>query len=104
MGFYFFSTKAIPWLLLVSLALIFYGFYLGLFVAPEDYQQGDAFRIIYVHVPSAWLSLFAYSVLVFCSIISLVWRVKVFEILSISAAKIGSPFYPFNINYRLYLG
>ena len=92
MGFYFFSTKAIPWLLLVSLALIFYGFYLGLFVAPEDYQQGDAFRIIYVHVPSAWLSLFAYSVLVFCSIISLVWRVKVFEILSISAAKIGALF------------
>jgi len=40
MGFYFFSTKVIPWLLLLSLALISYGLYLGLFIAPEDYQQG----------------------------------------------------------------
>ena len=92
MGFYFFSTKVIPWLLLLSLALISYGLYLGLFIAPEDYQQGNAFRIIYVHAPSAWLSLFAYSVLVFCSIISLVWRIKIFEILSISSAKIGALF------------
>ena len=91
-GFYFFTTKVIPWLLSISLILISYGLYLGLFIVPADYQQGEAFRIIYVHVPSAWLSLFAYSVLVFCSIISLVWRIKIFEILSISAAKIGALF------------
>ncbi|MED5274671.1 MAG: heme ABC transporter permease [Pseudomonadota bacterium] len=91
-GFYFFVTQLIPWLLSISFILISYGIYQGLFVAPPDYQQGDAFRIMYVHVPSAWLSLFAYSVLAFCSIVSLVWRIKVFEILSISSAKIGALF------------
>ncbi|MEC8996396.1 MAG: heme ABC transporter permease [Pseudomonadota bacterium] len=90
--FYFFVTQLIPWLLSISFILISYGIYQGLFVAPPDYQQGDAFRIMYVHVPSAWLSLFAYSVLAFCSIVSLVWRIKVFEILSISSAKIGALF------------
>ena len=91
-GFYFFTTQLTPWLLSISLTLISYGIYQGLFIVPPDYQQGDAFRIMYVHVPSAWLSLFAYSVLAFCSIVSLVWRIKVFEVLSISAAKIGALF------------
>jgi len=91
-GFYRFTTKITPWLMTISILLIAYALYQGLFVVPSDYQQGDAFRIIYVHVPSAWLSLFAYSVLVFCSIISLIWRIKVFEILSISSAKIGALF------------
>tara|TARA_B100000427_G_scaffold325143_1_gene331495 strand:+ start:1136 stop:1861 length:726 start_codon:yes stop_codon:yes gene_type:complete len=91
-GFYFFTTQLTPWLLSISLILISYGVYQGLFIVPPDYQQGDAFRIMYVHVPSAWLSLFAYSVLAFCSIVSLVWRIKVFEVLSISAAKIGALF------------
>lgn len=91
-GFYFFTTQLTPWLLSISLILISYGIYQGLFIVPPDYQQGDAFRIMYVHVPSAWLSLFAYSVLAFCSIVSLVWRIKVFEVLSISAAKIGALF------------
>ena len=90
--FYNFSTKLIPWTLFISLAFISYGIYLGLFVVPADYQQGDAFRIIYVHVPSAWLSLFAYSILFGCSIISLVWRIKVFEILSIASARHGALF------------
>ena len=91
-GFYFFTTQLTPWLLSISLILISYGIYQGLFIVPPDYQQGDAFRIMYVHVPSAWLSLFAYSVLAFCSIVSLVWRIKVFEVLSLSAAKIGALF------------
>ena len=91
-GFYKLSSMLIPWSLVLSLIFIIYGLYLGLFIAPEDYQQGQAFRIIYVHVPSAWLSLFSYSILFFCSIISLIWKIKVFEILSISAAKIGALF------------
>ena len=73
--FYYFSSKIIPWAFLISLLFIVYGLYLGLFVAPADYQQGDAFRIIYVHVPSAWLSLFAYSAVFVCSIISLIWKI-----------------------------
>ena len=55
----FSSLPASNFVLLISINSL----YLGLFIAPEDYQQGQAFRIIYVHVPSAWLSLFAYSTL-----------------------------------------
>ena len=91
-NFYFFSSKIIPWAFLFSLLFISYGLYLGLFVAPSDYQQGDAFRIIYVHVPSAWLSLFAYTSVFVCSVISLIWKIKVFEILSIASAKNGAIF------------
>ena len=90
--FYVFTSKVIPWTLIISIILIFYGLYLGLFSVPLDYQQGDAFRIIYVHVPSAWLSLFAYTSLFICSVVALIWRIKVFEVLSISSAKIGALF------------
>ena len=90
--FYTFACYVIPWSFTIAILLISYGLFLGLFVAPSDYQQGDAFRIIYVHVPSAWLSLFAYSVLFFSSIISLIWRIKIFEIILISSAKIGALF------------
>ena len=90
--FYAFSCIIIPWSFAVSLLLIFYGIYQGLFVVPPDYQQGEAFRIIYVHVPSAWLSLLAYSVLFVTSIISLIWKIKVFEVITISSAKIGALF------------
>ena len=62
--FYYFATSLIPWAFLyLHYYSLGYGLYLGLFRAPTDYQQGDAFRIIYVHVPSAWLSLFAYTLL-----------------------------------------
>src|SRR5690606_19670320 len=47
-----------PWFAVPALLTIVFGVYAGLVLAPPDYQQGDAFRIIYVHVPSAWLSLF----------------------------------------------
>ena len=91
-GFYTFSSYVIPWALLISFFLISYSFYNGLFVAPSDYQQGDAYRIMYVHVPSAWLSLFSYTVLFFCAVVSIIWRIKVFEILVVSSAKIGAFF------------
>ena len=63
-------------LLLPGLALIAYGVYAGLFLAPMDYQQGDAFRIIYIHVPSAYLSLMAYMIMAVAGGIGLIWRMK----------------------------
>ena len=90
--FYYFATSLIPWAFLFSVIFIGYGLYLGLFRAPTDYQQGDAFRIIYVHVPSAWLSLFAYTSVFICSLISIIWKIKVFEVLSIASAKNGAMF------------
>ena len=61
--FYELAAKMIPWFAASSMVLIAYGTIAGLFLAPPDYQQGDAFRIIYVHVPSAYLSMMAYALM-----------------------------------------
>lgn len=64
----------------------------GLFYVPEDYKQGDAFRIIYVHVPSAFLSLFVYLFMAFMSSISLIWNIKLAKIAINCSAKVGAMF------------
>jgi heme exporter protein C len=90
--FYRFSGKMIPWLLFIFTVLFLYGLYGGLITAPADYQQGDAFRIIYIHVPAAWMSLFIYVVMAVYGVITLVWRIKLAEVLLISSAPIGAAF------------
>ena len=54
--FYRLSGKLVPWLTAILVVLLVIGLYGGLVEAPADYQQGESFRIIYVHVPSAWMS------------------------------------------------
>ena len=68
------------------------GIYWGLFVAPSDYLQGESYRIMYLHVPAAWLSLQVYMIMAFAGFISLVWKVKIMEIISIQCAPIGAYF------------
>ena len=70
------AGRLAPWFGWPAGALIVAGVYGGLVLAPPDYQQGDAFRIIYVHVPSAWLSLFVYATMAVAAAIGLVWRMK----------------------------
>ena len=53
----------IPWFSAAALVLIGVGLYIGFFVAPTDFQQGDAYRIIFVHVPAAWMSMFLYVIM-----------------------------------------
>ena len=96
-GYYKFTSAIIPWLLTLSLFFISFGLYQGLFVAPPDYQQGDAFRIMYVHVPSAWISLFAYSVVFFSAIVSLIWHVKVYDVILLASCKLGALFTLFTL-------
>lgn len=62
-AFYPVAGKMIPWCAVAALVLIGAGLYLGLFVAPTDFQQGEAYRIIFVHVPAAWMSMFLYVVM-----------------------------------------
>lgn len=81
-----------PWLLGLSVVGMLVGLYGGLVLAPADYQQGDAFRIIYVHVPSAYLSLMAYVVMAVASSIGLIWRMKLAHAVAASAAPIGASF------------
>ena len=63
--------------------LTFAGLYLGLFVAPPDYQQGESYRIIFVHVPSAWMSMFVYVVMAACGAIVLIWRMKLADVVAL---------------------
>ncbi len=76
----------------LGVALIGYGVFQGLFVAPADYQQGDAARIMYIHVGSMWLSLFAYAFMAGASFISIVWRHALADVAAKSAAPIGAAF------------
>jgi len=68
------------------------GIYYGFFNSPADYQQGEYVRIMYVHVPSAWLSLMIYMLMGICSLLYLVWRNPIFDIISKSSAPIGALF------------
>src|ERR1700678_3323868 len=81
-----------PWFLAAAAATIGYGTIAGLAFAPPDYQQGDAFRIIYVHAPSAWLSLFAYTSMAVAGAIGLIWRIKVVHAVAAATAPIGASF------------
>ena len=90
--FYRIAGKWIPWLTALFLMLLLAGLYGGLIVAPADYQQGDSYRIIFVHVPSAWMSLFIYMVMAFCGGVIIVWRMKLAEVVLISSAPIGASF------------
>lgn len=90
--FYVLSNYLVP---IFALSLFFFGVYGvigGLYLAPADYQQGEAFRIIYVHVPSAFLSLFVYVVMAVFSIVNLIFRIKLAELIVSGSVCLGSWF------------
>ena len=68
------------------------GLWAALFQVPADYQQGDSFRILYIHVPSAWMSLFVFGVMAVYAAIALIWRIKLCEILAMACAPVGAAF------------
>ena len=90
--FYSFSGRLIPWLGVVAVAAIGIALYLGLVVAPSDYQQRDAYRIMFVHVPSAWMSMFIYVFMAVSGAIGLIWRIKLAHVVCTAAATIGASF------------
>jgi heme exporter protein C len=90
--FYRISGWLAPWLFWPAVVLIAVGFYAGLVLAPPDYQQGDGFRIIYVHVPSAYLSTLIYGLMAAASAIGLIWRMKLSFAVAAAAAPIGAWF------------
>ncbi len=91
-NFYRLSGRFLPWLAISSALLFAWGLYASLYLAPVDYQQGDSYRIIFVHVPAAWLSQFCYVLMAVNGFSAWVWRVKVSEIAMINAAPIGASF------------
>jgi heme exporter protein C len=91
---YFFavSAKLVPWFATAALLVGVYGIYLGLFVAPTDYQQGESYRIIYIHVPAAWMSLFIYVVMAVSAAIGMIWRIRLADMVAAASAPIGASF------------
>ncbi len=90
--FYRLSGQLMPWFAWAAAILILVGAYGGLFLAPADYQQMDGFRIIYVHVPSASLSLFVYVTMASSAAVGLIWRIKLAHAVAAAAAPIGASF------------
>jgi len=81
-----------PWFLGLAAIAIGYGVVDGLAFAPPDYQQGDAFRIVYVHAPSAWMSLFSYTSMAVAGAVALIWRIKIGHAVAAASAPIGASF------------
>jgi heme exporter protein C len=90
--FYTFAGRFIPWFWAAFLVLTAIGMYQAFFVVPADYQQGQSFRIMYLHVPAAWMSLLAYVVMAVMAFIALVWRIRTVEILAMCSAPVGAAF------------
>ncbi len=86
------AGKLTPWFAWPAGLLIVSALYAGLFLAPPDYQQGEGFRMIYVHAPSAWLSVMIYGVMATAAAVGLIWRMKVAHAAAASCAAIGASF------------
>jgi len=87
-----FSGRVLPWACSITLLLVIVGVYLSLFHSPADYQQGQSVRIMYVHVPAAWMALFSYAVLASAAAVGLIWRHTLAELAAQAIAPVGACF------------
>ena len=92
MHFYNLVNRLTPYLGWAAGLLFLIGLYGAFFYAPADYQQGESFRIIYVHVPSAWMSMFVYMVMAISGAAGLIWKTKVSDAIARSSAPLGASF------------
>ncbi len=90
--FYCIAGKLRRWSGRLAVLLGIIALYGALLLAPTDYRQGDAYRIIFVHVPSAWMSLFIYILMGGTALLGLIWRIKLAELATIASAPIGAAF------------
>ena len=90
--FYGIASALVPWLGGVTVLLFLAGLYLGLIAAPADYQQGESYRIMFIHVPSAWMSMFVYVFMALLSGIHLIWNIKLADVMAASSAALGASF------------
>lgn len=90
--FYAFAGTLSPWLGAAALLMFAAGLPVALYFSPIDYQQGHTVRIMYIHVPNAMLSIMVYLLIAACGIITLVWRMKITEVLAAAAAPLGAAF------------
>lgn len=88
--FYERAQRLNPWFAVLAAVCLSVGLVWGLFFAPPDYQQGDTFRILYVHVPCAFLSMSLYALMGFLSVLLIVWRIKLAGMLICIVAEVGA--------------
>src|SRR5690606_12173188 len=86
------AAAILPWAQGLAVLCFAAGLYYALFASPPDYQQGETVRIMYVHVPAAWMALFVYTVMAGASVVSLIWRHPLADVAARSAAPIGACF------------
>jgi heme exporter protein C len=88
--FYRFSGALVRWLLPIVVILLLVGAVWGLLVAPPDFRQGNSYRIIFIHVPSAVVALAGYYLMAFAGAVSLIWKIKMADLAMRSVAPIGA--------------
>ena len=86
------ANAVLPWTAGGAILAIGLGLYLGLVQSPPDYQQGQSVRIMYVHVPSAWMALFIYVTIAVSSAVALIWRHPLADIAARAASPLGAAF------------
>lgn len=88
--FYFLAGKLWPWFAAIAVVLTLVGMYIGFFVAPTDFQQGEAYRIIFIHVPASWMSMVIYLAMAFWAIIGLTFNSRISGMMASALAPTGA--------------
>ena len=86
------TARILPWLAIATVVVFAIGLYLVWFVAPDDYQQGAIVKIMFIHVPNAWLAMGVWAVMSIASIGTLVWRHPLADVAAKAAAPLGAAF------------
>ncbi|MEI6985169.1 MAG: heme ABC transporter permease [Rhodospirillaceae bacterium] len=87
-----FANAALPWSIGITVLTLGVGFFLALVASPPDYQQGEAVRIMYVHVPAAWMAMFVYANMAIAAAVGLVWKHPLADLFAKAAAPLGAGF------------
>ena len=90
--YYPLAGRLIPWFAWSAVILIVYGLYMSFFVAPVDYKQGEGYRIIFIHVPAAWMSMLIYVVMAFWAVFGLIYNTRVSHMMTSALAPTGAMF------------
>ncbi|WP_420389078.1 heme ABC transporter permease CcmC [Marinobacter sp.] len=88
--FFGIASTLMPWLLVAGAALLMTGIVWGLVFAPQDYLQGNSYRIIFIHVPSAFLAQSVYIMMAVAALVTLVWRMKLADVFVTAVAPVGA--------------
>lgn len=86
------ANAILPWAAGATVILMLAGLYFALVASPEDYQQGATVRIMYVHVPAAWMALFVYTSIAVASAVALIWKHPVSDLFAKASAPVGAAF------------